>query len=145
MKSTLLQAAVILGVALIFALLSVFFHPGAPAWYASEIVDPMALQPEELKKQLGDSIDTVLWVDARKSEKFAEGHMPGAILLNKEDWETLIAKHIEIIGTARGRPIVVYCDGNRCMRSSEIAERLRQAVGLKPVYILKGDWRKWGE
>ena len=141
-KKTVVQAAIILGISLIFAVGSALFHPKKPAWYFVEIFDPLALEADVLRERLGDRLDSVLWVDARQTEKFEKEHMVGAISLNKEDWETLIPKNIEILSESLGKPVVVYCD-RRCERSKEIADKLRQAVGLDPVYVLKGDWKKW--
>ena len=44
---------------------------------------------------------------------------------------------------AVGKPVVIYCDGKRCKRSQSVAQKLRELVGLDPVYVLKGDWREF--
>ena len=39
--------------------------------------------------------------------------------------------------------IVVYCSSKKCHSSEEVARRLREEVGLKTVYVLRGGWEAW--
>ena len=116
---------------------SVWLHPRAPAWYLVEEVDRWTLTPEQVAA-LGSE---VVWIDARPTAKYEEDHLPGALLLNDDEWGDLMFEQQDALQAAMGKPVVVYCDGVRCKRSKVIAEKLRQFVGLDPVYILRGDWR----
>ena len=134
--------AIVVGISLVGATLSAFFHPRRPAWF--EVVSD-----EELRWSIdGDRAAAliaggrVLWVDARPSEKFEEFHFPGAISLDLENWAELMIAQQEELEAAIGATVIVYCDGNRCEKSMEVAKRLRELAGLDPVYLLKGDWRK---
>ena len=85
--------------------------------------------------------EPVLWVDARSRAKFEREHLPGAVLLNEDEWETLIAPFLEAWDP--DRKVVVYCDGGRCEASAAVAERLRSELKLPDVYVLEGGWRAW--
>ncbi|MBI4025525.1 MAG: rhodanese-like domain-containing protein [Verrucomicrobia bacterium] len=82
----------------------------------------------------------VLWVDARSAKEFEQGHIPGAMRLNEDAWEELLAPFLE--AWSAPRPVVVYCGDQPCEASRHVAGRLRDA-GIKPVYVLKGGWDAW--
>lgn len=136
------QLVVIAGLSLIASVLSAVFHPKRPSWYRVS-------SPEELRWQIELSEVTsvaskgeILWVDAREREKFEENHLPGAILLNLAEWSELMFQNMETLQDAFDRPVVVYCDTDSCGKSREVAKRLRELIGLDPVYVLKGNWRE---
>jgi rhodanese-related sulfurtransferase len=129
------QALLILLAALIPAGLTAAFHPRRPAWSEDTLL------PGEVKLQtvLAWGSD-VLWIDARSLKDYEAEHVPGAILLNLEDWEQLFPRFLD-----RWRPeekIVVYCSSTSCELSHEVAERLK-TNGISPVYVLKGGWEAW--
>ena len=39
--------------------------------------------------------------------------------------------------------LVVYCNPGACNSSRNIANRLKNECGMKKVYVLKDDWKKW--
>ncbi len=139
------QAALILACALFAGAVSAFFHPRRPPWY--EVEDP-ALVRWQLDlagaKALAADGETV-WIDARPRAAYEAGHVPGALLLNADEWGELMFEHQFALQEAFEKPVVVYCDGESCTRSAEIAQRLRELIGLDPVYVLDGDWRELGE
>ncbi|NNE92522.1 MAG: rhodanese-like domain-containing protein [Verrucomicrobiales bacterium] len=143
MKSTIWQAGILTGLALIFAIGSVFLHPKRPAWYEIRVATPWDLPVEKVREVVGDRVDEILWVDARKEAAYQKEHRKGAILITKEDLGGSLVKHQDVLQAARDKPVIVYCDGRNCDRSREIAETLRQIAGLEPVYILKGNWREF--
>jgi len=138
MRRTLIQALVLLALSASVAAATAWLHPRAPAWFLTETADRWDLPVEEVVG-LGDDI---LWIDARKESEFAAGHFPGAILLNDERWGDLLFEHQDRLQAAVGKPVVIYCDGSGCERSRHVAERLRELLGMEPVYVLRGDWRK---
>jgi rhodanese-related sulfurtransferase len=129
------QALLILLAALIPAGLTAAFHPRRPAWSEDTLL------PGEVKLQTVLAWGTdVLWIDARSLKEYEAEHVPGAILLNLEDWEQLFPRFLD-----RWRPeekIVVYCSSTSCELSHEVAERLK-TNGISPVYVLKGGWEAW--
>lgn len=136
------QAGLILGAAFVAAVVTAIVHPKRPAWYFVENPDLARWQISVEKARELLAAGTVVWVDARSQANFDQAHLPGAILLNPEDWGALMFAAQDELQTAFGNPVVVYCDGDRCARSTDVSQRLREMVGLDPVYILKGDWRE---
>ncbi len=137
------NAAIITAVAALAAVVSAFLHPKRPAWYSVE--DSSAIRwslSVEQARELSVDAEALLWIDARSRKEFEAGHVESAILLNTDEWGALMFKHQNTLQNAMGHPVIVYCDGSSCQKSEVIAERLRQLLGLDPVYVLKGDWEK---
>lgn len=85
--------------------------------------------------------EPVLWIDARSKKEFAKGHIPGALCLNEENWESQLGAVLDA-----WKPecrVVVYCDSQTCETSADVAERLGKQAGLPKVDVLKGGWRAW--
>jgi|WetSurMetagenome_2_1015567.scaffolds.fasta_scaffold214784_2 phage shock protein E len=78
---------------------------------------PPRIGEKALAELLADKDSKVLLLDVRTSEEYAEGHIPGAVLL---PYDELAAKFKE---PDKGRPIVVYCRTGR--RSAIAADTLR--------------------
>jgi hypothetical protein len=51
-------------------------------------------------------------------------------------------QHMDRLQDAMRQTVIVYCDGNDCRKSQEVAQQLRELIGLDPVFVLKGDWRE---
>lgn len=140
MKNTLREALIVCGIALVGATLSAFFHPKRPAWYKTESDDVIRWSINEAKAAELIKKGEVVWVDARPARKFAEEHYPGAISLDLDNWAELMFEQQETLQNAFGKTVIVYCDGTRCEKSREVAGKLRELLGLDPVYLLKGNW-----
>lgn len=84
----------------------------------------------------------VLWLDARSEEDYRAEHIPEAICLNEDNWETGL---MELMGEwlTQPRPIIVYCGSESCGTSKRIADRLREALPDAEIYSLKGGWDAW--
>ncbi len=137
MRRTLVQALAIFGISVGIAAASAWWHPRAPAWFLTETTDPWEIRIDQVAG-LGEE---VVWIDARSAAEHEKGHVPGSLLLNEDNWGDRVFELQDELSAAMGKPVVVYCDGSGCEKSRHIAERLRQLVGLDPVYVLKGDWR----
>ena len=83
---------------------------------------------------------TALWVDARSAKEYDAEHLPGAILLNLEDWDNLFPSFLE--QWQPDEKIMVYCSSTACQLSHEVAQRLNQS-GISSVFVLKGGWEAW--
>lgn len=80
--------------------------------------------------------DGALALDVREQNEFAEGHIPGALLLPLGDLEGLAAT------LPRGRPLVTYCGhGERSATALSLLERL----GFGPLVNLDGGIGAWQE
>ena len=99
------------------------------------------LAPGEIQLIDARALD-VLWVDARSKADFDAGHIPEAICLNDEHWETGV---VELMGTwlMNPRTIIVYCGTESCDASKLIADRLRESLPDAEIYSLKGGWNAW--
>ncbi len=78
----------------------------------------------------------VIIIDVRPTEKYQEGHIPGAIHIDlTEDFEDRI-KRLE------ARKVVVYCgDGRRSLKASELLRK----YGIDTIFNLKDGFPTWVE
>ncbi|HRQ89734.1 MAG TPA: rhodanese-like domain-containing protein [Bacteroidia bacterium] len=138
---TLRQALLIVGCAILAATATAWLHPRRPPWF--QVEDPAQARWRLSVVEVGKlmAAGPVVWIDARPRADYEASHLPGALLLNAEEWGDLMFEHQFTLQEAFDRPVVVYCDGESCQRSAEIAQRLRELVGLDPVYVLDGPWR----
>ena len=83
----------------------------------------------------------VLWIDARTDMAFEKQHMPGAVLLNEEEWEQRLPGFLE--AWQPQSKVVVYCDSQACDASQAVALRLRRELNLSDIHVLKGGWAAW--
>lgn len=81
------------------------------------------------------------WVDARPRREYETEHVPGALLLNEDEWNALLPDFLDI--WQEDRPIVVYCSSLSCEASHAVAERMRRELALPKVFVLKGGWEAW--
>lgn len=116
------------------------WHPRAPALYL--VQEP--LRKDEVSMQTiqerwnGD----VLWIDARPQEQFDAGHVPGALLLNEQQFDSQLFSHLDTLQTNQ-KPIIVYCSAAKCDASRNVLERMRQMFALENAFVLKGGWKAW--
>lgn len=129
------QVIAILLVALVPAVCAGFFHPKRPDWSK-----PAAKNEIDLPTVLRWG-PKVLWVDARPRAEFETGHIPGAVLLNEDEWERLLDGFLD--AWKRDSRVVVYCSSVSCDASRGVAERLRSEARIDNVYVLKGGWETW--
>jgi len=113
------------------------FHPKKPAWIETAPVADTGEVPLATARGWGGR---VLWLDARTAAEFQRAHIPGAMLLNEDDWDGLLPHVLQ--GWNNNRIIVVYCSVG-CNAGREVAGRLREDAKLPQVYVLKGGWESW--
>ena len=82
-----------------------------------------------------------MWIDARPGGDYTAAHVPGALLLNTEEWDSLLPAVLN--SWSPDRKVVVYCSKQTCGASREVARRLREEAGLKNVFVLTGGWEAW--
>jgi ArsR family transcriptional regulator len=81
-----------------------------------------------------------LFVDARDSDFFEMGHIPGALNLPVKDFDRVFPTLKEQLLAAH--QIITYCDGANCEASVELTEKLLFA-GLEYVEIFTGGIQQW--
>jgi rhodanese-related sulfurtransferase len=128
------QLAIVLGLALVPALVSGAFQL---KWSA----EPPPRPGEVTLAMVHEWGDHVLWVDARARAKYEHEHIPGAVLLNEDEWNNLFGAFSDAWDP--DKIVVVYCDGRTCDASHAVAERLRKELQNQNVYVLKGGWSAW--
>jgi rhodanese-related sulfurtransferase len=82
----------------------------------------------------------ILWVDARSKAKFKSRHIPGAVLLNNSDWESLVPTFYD--RWQPGSRVVVYGEVDSD-NAHEIASRLREESMIENVWVLRGGYEAW--
>lgn len=96
------------------------------------------------------ALDTgnALFVDARKAEDYAEGHIPGAISIPSErnadasgaGWKPAAELSRVYAGVSKDALVIPYCVGG--VRSAATAFALRQ-LGYERVALFTGSWKEW--
>ncbi|MEO8438631.1 MAG: rhodanese-like domain-containing protein [Spartobacteria bacterium] len=135
-SSVVRQILLLLGLAFLPAIGQAVYYRNAATWSAPPVDSALVTLSET--KGWGDA---VLWVDARPEEEFARAHVPGALLLNEDDWDARL--RTLLTAWAPERKLVVYCSAKSCSASHAVAERLRHEAGLENVYVLEGGWEEW--
>jgi len=79
-----------------------------------------------------------VFVDAREPEYYQEGHIKGA--WNIPFFLELVFKLDSLQG--KDAPMVIYCSGNECGSSEDLAYEL-QAEGFSNILVFKGGWTAW--
>ena len=89
----------------------------------------------EEAKQIMDSEDGYIILDARTQEEYGQGHIPGAIVISHEE----IAEKAEDVLTDKDQLILVYC---RSGRRSKIAAEALVELGYTNIREFGGiiDW-----
>lgn len=84
-----------------------------------------------------------IWIDARPDSDFERDHVPGAVPLNEDRWNELLAQFMAR-QWAPDKKIVVYCSSQSCNLAEEVARRLREEARLpNEIRILNGGWEAW--
>ncbi|MBF0247648.1 MAG: rhodanese-like domain-containing protein [Alphaproteobacteria bacterium] len=91
--------------------------------------------------ELAQSRSDLVIVDARRGEEFAKGHIEGAVNLLDAD---MTEARLRAVQPDAAGPIVFYCNGPRCLRSSNAAAKA-VSWGYTQVYWFRGGWSAWVE
>ena len=134
------EALLLILLSLLAATAVQWLHPRAPAWYLSEekLADGEVNLPLIQEKWQAD----VLWIDARSEERYKAAHIPGALLLNEQSFDQQLFDLIETL-QSNTKPVIVYCDAQKCEASKKVRSALTERVGLSNVWVLHGGWPAW--
>ena len=110
--------------------------------YAEDKVSPLSVAgattvtPEKAKELFDKG---VLFVDVRRESEYEAGRIPGAVNLELEK----VFKKESLMKQAKpDEPVVMYCNGPKCMRSSEASEKA-VSWGFTKVYYLREGFPAW--
>jgi len=125
---------VLLGmVTLVLTALTWAVHPRAPA-YGDGVAGEGAITLAILDTYQGE----ILWVDARTEAEYHEGHAPGAILVNEDDYDAGLERLLFAWDPAQ--MLIVYCGESECASSQAVALRLKRDLGIENVLYLEDGW-----
>lgn len=136
MTAAIRQAVLLFLIAMVLAGITAWLHPRAPQWNPAIRTEGGVLLSQVMMWE-----HPPLWVDARPDLEFDHGHVPGAILLNEDDWEGGLMRFFEVWDP--DVTVVVYCGYEACQSSRVVARRLREELDQESVYFLLGGWEAW--
>ena len=83
----------------------------------------------------------LLIIDSRKKSEYLKGHIEGSInILNTR----LKQSDLEQISPDKSKAILFYCNGTRCLRSSDSINKAK-SWGYKRLIWFRGGWKEWTE
>jgi rhodanese-related sulfurtransferase len=90
----------------------------------------------------GYATEDVVFIDARASRVYEEGHIPGALRLDHFQPESTLAEVLPV--ALQARLVVVYCGGGDC-EDSEYTALFLQESGLPPdrLRVFSGGMTAW--
>lgn len=80
-----------------------------------------------------------LFIDARHGYDYGAGHISGAVSIPLQEFDR---NHPVLSGLSRDQLLVVYCDGEGCNSSVELAGLL-QSSGFQHARVFFGGWTEW--
>ena len=102
---------------------------GATIVSAEEVIDLILANPD------------LIVIDSRKKTEYLKGHIEGAInILNTR----LKREDLELISPDKSRAILFYCNGTRCLRSSDSIKKAKN-WGYTNLIWFRGGWKEWSE
>jgi rhodanese-related sulfurtransferase len=146
-RNTLAEAALVMLMALLLAGAGLIFRPelrsllggGQPA---AESAYPglakASISLDEARAYFKDG--TALFADARPWNAYKAGHIPGAMSLDPDAFDTWSGNFFSQFPA--DTLIVTYCDGARCPLSLELAKML-MSLGYEKVLVFKDGWMAW--
>ncbi len=106
---------------------------------APEVIDGATnLTAEQVVDLILDTPQLVI-IDARKEEEYAKGHIEGAISILDT---TMTEEKLSTVAPDTHGPLLFYCNGERCMRSTKAATKAI-GWGYDKVYWFRGGWAEW--
>ena len=109
--------------------------------YAPESIDGAVIVTAEEAVELILDTPGMLVIDSRKKAEYLKGHIEGAVsLLNTEMTE----QDFLAIAPDKDAAILFYCNGVRCLRSTDAIGKARN-WGYRNLIWFRGGWKEWTE
>lgn len=109
----------------------------APPFQLSQI-DTLSL--DQFRHDVDDKNTLIL--DARAAPFYAQGHVPGALNLSRDDFAADYRRLKATLDASRDKQIVVYCSGGDCHDSRMVASALL-SLGFSKVQVFTDGWTGW--
>ncbi|MCS6274410.1 MAG: rhodanese-like domain-containing protein [Opitutus sp.] len=84
---------------------------------------------------------STLIVDARAFADYQKGHIAAALSLSPERWDESLGDFLS--AWSPERPVVVYCGGQACGLSKDVALKILSDLPDAKVFVLKGGYPAW--
>ena len=109
--------------------------------YAPENIEgTIIVSAEEAIDLILENPDLIV-IDARKKTEFVKGHIEGAInMLNTK----MKRDDLEKVAPDKSKPILFYCNGTRCMRSTDAIRKAKKWDYTNLIWF-RGGWKEWTE
>jgi len=109
--------------------------------YAPENIPGATRVSAEAVVDLILSNSDLIIIDSRKKTEYLKGHIEGAInILNTE----LTLDDLETIAPDKTQAVLFYCNGARCLRSSDSIDKAVK-WGYRRIFWFRGGWEEWTE
>lgn len=109
--------------------------------YAPDKLDGTVLVNAEQAADLIVNYPNLIIIDSRKEIEYSKGHIQGSIsLLDTEMTLEKLSAH----ASDKSTPLLFYCNGERCLRSSRAATQA-MSWGYSKIYWFRGGWNEWVE
>jgi rhodanese-related sulfurtransferase len=109
--------------------------------YAPEAIQDVVVVSAEQAIEMILSNPDLLVIDSRKKTEYLKGHIEGSInILNTR----LTREDLERISPDKSKEILFYCNGTRCLRSSDSINKAR-SWGYTKLIWFRGGWKEWTE
>jgi len=109
----------------------------APPFQLSQI-DTISLA--QFRSDVDDK--NALILDARSAPFYAQGHVPGALNLSRDEFANDYRRLRSTLDESKDRQIVVYCSGGDCHDSRMVASALL-SLGFSRVQVFTDGWSGW--
>lgn len=107
--------------------------------YAPETIESVRSVSAEQVIDLILANPDLLVIDSRKKTEYLKGHIEGSInILNTQ----LEREDLERMAPDKTKAILFYCNGIRCLRSSDSIKKAR-GWGYTNLIWFRGGWKEW--
>jgi len=109
--------------------------------HAPEAIQDVVVVSAEQAIEMILSNPDLLVIDSRKKTEYLKGHIEGSVnILNTR----LTREDLERISPDRSKEILFYCNGTRCLRSSDSINKAK-SWGYTKLIWFRGGWKEWTE
>jgi molybdopterin/thiamine biosynthesis adenylyltransferase/rhodanese-related sulfurtransferase len=101
-----------------------------------ELLSRTKAEISEVDARAAQGLEGAIWVDVREADEWQEGHLPGAVHVERGNLES----RIESVAPDKTQPVVLYCAaGNR----SAFAAKTLEELGYANAHSLIGGFTDW--